>query len=168
MRGVCATSGAIAMVVVTYHSADTIDRCLRLLRDCRDVGQIRVVDNHSTDATLDIVQRLQSATGAVITFGPTGGPMALAADLSADAPEGGRVLVSAHTTGVETLSAIVASAHSDSPLLLLRSDRVPAAVKRTLERLAPTEIGLAGTIDGLSPALRAELGELVPASTSEA
>ncbi len=57
MRGVCATSSAIAVVVVTYHSADTIDRCMRLLRDCRDVGQIRVVDNHSTDATLDIVQR---------------------------------------------------------------------------------------------------------------
>ena len=48
---------AIAVVVVTHESADTIDDCLMRLRLSHGVDQIRVVDNASTDATLDIVQR---------------------------------------------------------------------------------------------------------------
>lgn len=158
-----AQTGRAVVVCEETHVPDELVDALTELAPGR-----LMLDGNEEDWSLDIVQRLQSATGAVITFGPTGGPMALAADLSADAPEGGRVLVSAHTTGVETLSAIVASAHSDSPLLLLRSDRVPAAVGRAIERLAPREIGLVGTTEGLSPALRAELGALVPSPTSEA
>lgn len=48
---------AIAAVVVTYRSAQTIDACLQRLRDARDVAQIRVVDNGSDDDTMAIVQR---------------------------------------------------------------------------------------------------------------
>lgn len=47
----------IAVVVVTHESASTIDRCLLALRDCRDVAEVRVVDNASRDATLQIVLR---------------------------------------------------------------------------------------------------------------
>lgn len=47
----------IAAVVVTYCSAETIDACLHRLRAAEGVTQIRVVDNASTDGTLEIVQR---------------------------------------------------------------------------------------------------------------
>lgn len=47
----------IAVVVVTYQSAETIDACLSRLRAADGVICIRVVDNASTDGTLDIVQR---------------------------------------------------------------------------------------------------------------
>lgn len=59
VAGKASSTGAasIAVVVVTYRSAETIDRCLASLRGCRGVTQIRVVDNGSTDATLGIVQR---------------------------------------------------------------------------------------------------------------
>lgn len=50
-------SDDIAAVVVTYQSAETIDACLSRLRAAADVACIRVVDNASTDGTLDIVQR---------------------------------------------------------------------------------------------------------------
>ena len=48
---------AIAVVVVTHESADTIDDCLMRLRLAHGVEQIRGVDNASTAATLAIVQR---------------------------------------------------------------------------------------------------------------
>lgn len=51
----------IAVVVVTHESAETIDACLRRLREADDVAQVRVVDNASTDATLSIVQRHATA-----------------------------------------------------------------------------------------------------------
>jgi N-acetylglucosaminyl-diphospho-decaprenol L-rhamnosyltransferase len=51
----------IAAVVVTYQSAETIDSCLRRLRDAEGVMQIRVVDNGSPDDTLAIVQRHAAA-----------------------------------------------------------------------------------------------------------
>jgi hypothetical protein len=51
-----ATDG-IAVVVVTYQSAETIDACLSRLRAANGVTCIRVVDNDSTDGTLDVVQR---------------------------------------------------------------------------------------------------------------
>jgi len=51
----------IAAVVVTYQSAETIDSCLRRLRDAEGVVQIRVVDNGSQDDTLAIVQRHAAA-----------------------------------------------------------------------------------------------------------
>jgi N-acetylglucosaminyl-diphospho-decaprenol L-rhamnosyltransferase len=50
-------SADIAVVVVTYQSAETIEACLGRLRVADGVAQIRVVDNASTDGTLEIVQR---------------------------------------------------------------------------------------------------------------
>lgn len=47
----------IAAIVVTYQSAETIGECLRRLRAAEGVAQIRVVDNASTDGTLEIAQR---------------------------------------------------------------------------------------------------------------
>ena len=49
---------AIAAVVVTYQSAETIELCLQRLRATDGVAQIRVVDNGSDDGTLAIVQRI--------------------------------------------------------------------------------------------------------------
>ena len=51
-------SGAgIAAVVVSHDSEETIDDCLQRLRNAAGVTEIRVVDNDSCDATLEIVQR---------------------------------------------------------------------------------------------------------------
>lgn len=47
----------ISVVVVSHQSAATIDDCLSRLRAAEGIAAIRVIDNHSTDATLDIVQR---------------------------------------------------------------------------------------------------------------
>ncbi len=48
---------AIAVVVVSYQSATTLDQCLRQLRAADDVVEIRVVDNASHDGSVDIAQR---------------------------------------------------------------------------------------------------------------
>ena len=48
---------AIAVVVVSYQSATTLDQCLRQLRAADDVVEIRVVDNASRDGSVDIAQR---------------------------------------------------------------------------------------------------------------
>ncbi len=55
----------IAAVVVTHQSASTLDACLRCLRGAEGVAQIRVVDNASTDDTLDIVLRHATADARV-------------------------------------------------------------------------------------------------------
>ncbi|TQM17474.1 hypothetical protein FB548_0858 [Pseudoxanthomonas sp. 3HH-4] len=47
----------IAVVVVTHESATSIDDCLMRLRTAHGVDEIRVVDNASTDDTMEIVQR---------------------------------------------------------------------------------------------------------------
>ena len=47
----------IAVVVVTFQSASTIQDCLQRLRTASGVVEIRVVDNASTDGTLALVQR---------------------------------------------------------------------------------------------------------------
>lgn len=47
----------IAAVVVTHESASSIDDCLMRLRVAHGVHEIRVVDNASTDDTMEIVQR---------------------------------------------------------------------------------------------------------------
>ena len=47
----------IAAVVVSHDSEETIDDCLQRLRNAEGVTEIRVVDNDSCDATLEIVQR---------------------------------------------------------------------------------------------------------------
>ncbi|WP_133501691.1 glycosyltransferase family 2 protein [Cognatilysobacter terrigena] len=52
------TTDDIAVVVVTYRSAETIELCLQRLRAADGVAQIRVVDNASDDGTLGIVQRI--------------------------------------------------------------------------------------------------------------
>lgn len=51
------TETGIAVVVVTYQSASTLDECLHRLRAADGVDEIRVVDNASVDQTLDIAQR---------------------------------------------------------------------------------------------------------------
>jgi GT2 family glycosyltransferase len=51
----------IAVVIVSYQSASTLDACLAQLRAATDVAEIRVVDNASDDGTLDIVQRHATA-----------------------------------------------------------------------------------------------------------
>lgn len=48
---------AIAAVVVSHRSAQTIDACLQRLRDADGVAQVRVVDNASDDQTMELVQR---------------------------------------------------------------------------------------------------------------
>ncbi|WP_245622589.1 glycosyltransferase family 2 protein [Pseudoxanthomonas dokdonensis] len=50
-------SEAIAAVVVTFESASTIDACLERLRAAHDVAEIRVVDNHSSDDTVERIRR---------------------------------------------------------------------------------------------------------------
>ncbi|MDO4708688.1 MAG: glycosyltransferase family 2 protein [Pseudomonadota bacterium] len=52
---------AIAVVVVSYQSAPTIEACLQRLLQAQDVAEIRVIDNGSSDGSLDIVQRLALA-----------------------------------------------------------------------------------------------------------
>lgn len=52
-----ASGDPIAAIVVSYQSEATIDDCLARLRACDGVSAIRVVDNESTDGTLEIVQR---------------------------------------------------------------------------------------------------------------
>ena len=47
----------IAVVVVAYNSEETLDECLSRLRAAEGVAEIRVVDNASRDASLDIAQR---------------------------------------------------------------------------------------------------------------
>lgn len=54
-------SPAIAAIIVSYQSASTLEGCLARLRAAEGVAEIRVVDNGSTDATLEIVQRHASA-----------------------------------------------------------------------------------------------------------
>lgn len=120
-----------------------------------------VLDGDEEDWAVEVVEQLRAATGATVSFGPEGGPMALAAELYDDVTPGGQILVSASATVVEILTTAVASVHSGKPLLLVRSERVPALVRRTIQRLAPREIALVGTFDALPPAIRKELGKLV-------
>jgi len=48
---------SIAAIVVSHQSEPTIDDCLARLRASDGVAAIRVVDNASTDATVEIIQR---------------------------------------------------------------------------------------------------------------
>lgn len=47
----------ISAVVVTHQSAATIDDCLARVRASQAVAAIRVIDNHSSDGSLEIIQR---------------------------------------------------------------------------------------------------------------
>lgn len=51
------SDAGIAVVVVAYGSEETLDECLSRLRAAQDVEEIRVVDNASRDASIDLVQR---------------------------------------------------------------------------------------------------------------
>src|SRR5690606_12103598 len=51
---------AIAAIVVSHQSIDTIDDCLSRLRASIEVAQVRVVDNGSHDGTLEAIQRQAS------------------------------------------------------------------------------------------------------------
>lgn len=53
-------SHGITAVVVTYQSGSTIEACLQHLCAAHDVTEIRVIDNGSRDATVDILQRQAS------------------------------------------------------------------------------------------------------------
>ena len=51
------SDAGIAVVVVAYDSEETLGECLSRLRAAQDVEEIRVVDNASRDASIDLVQR---------------------------------------------------------------------------------------------------------------
>ncbi|MGH8033137.1 MAG: glycosyltransferase family 2 protein [Luteimonas sp.] len=67
-------TATIAAVVVSHESAATIDDCLSRLRDADGVAQIRVVDNSSTDGSLQIVQRHAAADARVRFIGNPDNP----------------------------------------------------------------------------------------------
>jgi len=52
-----AEASGIAAIVVSHNSEETLEDCLQRLRNSDGVVEIRVVDNDSHDATLEIVQR---------------------------------------------------------------------------------------------------------------
>jgi len=54
------TAPEIVAVVVTHQSAPTLRACLQRLQQAQGITQIRVVDNASRDATLEIIQRTAS------------------------------------------------------------------------------------------------------------
>lgn len=51
------SANGIAAIVVSHDSEETLDDCLQRLRDTEGVIEIRVVDNDSRDASLEIAQR---------------------------------------------------------------------------------------------------------------
>ena len=55
----------VSVVVVSHQSEPTLDECLRRLRAADGVGAIRVVDNASSDGSLQIVQRHATADARV-------------------------------------------------------------------------------------------------------
>ncbi len=50
-------SAGLVAIVVSHQSIETIDACLSRLRASEGVAQVRVVDNGSSDGTLDVIQR---------------------------------------------------------------------------------------------------------------
>jgi len=66
--------GPIAAVVVSHQSASTLDACLTRLRAATGVGAIRVVDNQSSDGSLEILHRHASADPRVRFIGNPDNP----------------------------------------------------------------------------------------------
>ena len=64
----------IVAVVVSYQSASTLDYCVRRLRGAHGIAEIRVVDNGSSDDSLDIVQRNASLDPRVRFIGNPDNP----------------------------------------------------------------------------------------------
>lgn len=108
----------------------------------------------------DVIDRLRQATGAEVEFAAQGGPMARAASLWEDVEPGGRVIVSG-ASAFEMLTVTAASGHTGTPVLLITSGRLPDLVRARLERLAPSQIVLSGSMEALPADLRQSLGELV-------
>src|SRR5207302_1988902 len=49
---------SVDVVVVTYQSADEVERCLSAVRAAATVASVTVVDNGSTDGSADVAGRL--------------------------------------------------------------------------------------------------------------
>ena len=73
-------SADIAVVIVAYESAESLDNCLQRVRHADAVGQVRIVDNGSTDDTL---HALRADLGARLAGLDAGSPQQ---DLFAHAP----------------------------------------------------------------------------------
>ncbi|MFJ6132276.1 ATP-binding cassette domain-containing protein [Janibacter terrae] len=147
---------------VVVCESETLPEELRTV--LADLGPQRLLlSGDEEDWEAETVEALRAATGAEIEFGPDGGPMAISAALHDAVEPGGDVMITVHSTGVEMLTAIAASGHTGAPLLLTRSERLPAQVRKALVRLAPREITLVGTVDALPPRLRGGLGRIVAA-----
>ncbi|NYF97994.1 ATP-binding cassette domain-containing protein [Janibacter cremeus] len=150
-----AVTGRAVVVCDTVGVTDELTAALSDLRPRR-----LVLVGYEEEWPTDVVDALRHATDAEIGYSPEGGPMARAAGLWEDSEPGGRAIVSG-AAAVEMLSATVASAHTRAPMLLVTSGRLPAIVHTALERLAPSEIVLAGAVEALPPDLRQTLGEIV-------
>lgn len=55
-KPVAAPTGPVHVIVVSHQSASTLDDCLQRLRVAEGVGAIRVIDNRSSDGSLEIAQ----------------------------------------------------------------------------------------------------------------
>lgn len=127
----------------------------------RDTNPDRLLfSGNEEDWPSDGIDELRAAADAEVEFGLRGGPMSLAAGLWDEVPPGGRVMVAGRST-LELLTASVAAVHSATPLLIIAPDRIPKMVQRTLERLAPSHVVLAGSVESLPPEIRRTIGEFV-------
>ena len=113
-----------------------------------------------TEWPTETVEALRTATGATVEFWGSQGPMVLAADLWADTPPGGEVIVTGRSP-VELLTATVAAVHTGAAHLLFAAHFVPPVVQDAVTRLAPRHIVLAGTTKALNTDVRRTLGGLV-------
>ena len=143
--------------VVACGGSSAGDELLSALAKLRPRRLVMV--GHEEEWPTVVVDQLREATEGEIRYS-THGPMALAAAQWDDVEPGGRVLVSGATV-VEFLTATSVAVATASPLLLVGSTPLPGVVRKTLERLAPSEIVLCGMLPTLPPAMRAALGELV-------
>ncbi|MFC0676923.1 glycosyltransferase family 2 protein [Lysobacter korlensis] len=112
---------SIDAIVVTYHSASTIDECLRRLRAADGVGAIRVVDNDSRDDTLAVVQRHALADSRVrFVANPDNPGFAVACNQGASQCDGAWLAFINPDCMVEpdTLSRMRALADQPAPMLL--------------------------------------------------
>ena len=126
------TSDGIAVVVVTYQSAETIDACLSRLRVADGVACIRVVDNASTDGTLDVVQRHALADPRLRFIGNPDNPgFGVACNQgAADAGDGAGWLAFVNPDALveaDTLSRLRAHARACAQPALLGADLVDEA-----------------------------------------
>ena len=55
-EGVAGSQGSVSVVVVAYHSGPALARCLEALRHDAPEAEVIVVDNGSTDGTVELVR----------------------------------------------------------------------------------------------------------------